>query len=216
MSKNQKTELRVVSGSLRGRKIACRVHPAMRPTPQLVREALFSILGNAVPGRTFFDLFAGTGINGLEALSRGASQVRFLERDSQLAHDITKQLQRFSLTSQGLVLKADVYHWIEQWIPFDHQPVNLFLSPPFPDLQANAVSRFMRGVDRLVEKAPLRSVVIIQGEAGFPLQELPFAEHWDIRKYGRNMLLFLVKEEWQQAVLSTESENAPSLTASAL
>ena len=53
----------------------------MRPTPQMVREALFSILGNAVPGRPFFDLFAGTGVHGLEAISRGATEAVLVERE---------------------------------------------------------------------------------------------------------------------------------------
>ena len=44
-----RTQLRIVAGSLRGRKLTCTVNPALRPTPQMVREALFSILGNAVP-----------------------------------------------------------------------------------------------------------------------------------------------------------------------
>ena len=70
----EKTEVRIVAGTLRGRKLACVVHPGMRPTPQMVREALFSILGNAVPGRPFYDVFAGTGVVGLEAVSRGASR----------------------------------------------------------------------------------------------------------------------------------------------
>ena len=55
-----KTEIRIVAGSLRGRKLSCRVSEDMRPTPQMVREALFSILGNAIPGRLFVDIFAGT------------------------------------------------------------------------------------------------------------------------------------------------------------
>src|SRR5207248_7759080 len=62
-----RVQLRIVAGSLRGRKILCQVHPALRPTPQMVREALFSILGNAVPDRPFVDVFAGTGANGMEA-----------------------------------------------------------------------------------------------------------------------------------------------------
>src|SRR5947207_15508406 len=76
-----RVQLRIVAGSLRGRKILCQVHPALRPTPQMVREALFSILGNAVPDRPFVDVFAGTGANGMEALSRGASFAYFIERE---------------------------------------------------------------------------------------------------------------------------------------
>src|SRR4029077_14222089 len=70
----EKTQVRIVAGSLRGRKLTVVVHEGMRPTPQMVREALFSILGNAVPGRVFYDVFAGTGVVRLEAVSPGASR----------------------------------------------------------------------------------------------------------------------------------------------
>ena len=76
------TQIRIVAGTLRGRKLTCNVNPNLRPTPQMVREALFSILGNAVPGRPFYDVFAGTGIVGLEAVSRGAKEARLIESDA--------------------------------------------------------------------------------------------------------------------------------------
>src|SRR5262245_57183580 len=112
---HHKTEIRIVAGSLRGRKLAVQVHPGLRPTPQRVREALFSILGNAVPDRPFFDVFAGTGVNGLEALSRGASRAVFVERDFRLADDVQKHLTAFRLTDRGQVVRGDVYRWAERW-----------------------------------------------------------------------------------------------------
>src|SRR5262244_3396734 len=98
-----RTQIRIVAGALRGRKLACTVSPGLRPTPQMVREALFSILGDAVPGRPFIDVFAGTGANGLEALSRGASEVVFLERDVRLAGDIERYLAEFGVADQARV-----------------------------------------------------------------------------------------------------------------
>src|SRR6059058_4819427 len=99
----QRTQLRIVAGSLRGRKLTCTVSPGLRPTPQMVREALFSILGNAVPGRPFFDVFGGTGVVGLEALSRGASSAVFVERDFRLAAEIDGHLAAFGLADRGRV-----------------------------------------------------------------------------------------------------------------
>src|SRR6516164_10189940 len=125
-----RTQLRIVAGQLRGRKLSCTVNANLRPTPQMVREALFSILGNAVPGRPFVDVFAGTGINGLEALSRGASSAVFVERDFRLANEIEHHLAAFDLAERGKVLRADAYRWAEGW-EAPPEPVNLFLSPPF-------------------------------------------------------------------------------------
>src|SRR3954470_6749495 len=125
-----RTQLRIVAGSLRGRKLTCTVNPSLRPTPQMVREALFSILGNAVPDRPFYDVFAGTGANGLEALSRGASFVYLIERDFRLAQDIAHHLKAWGVGRQAQVVRTDAYRWAAQWHP-PREPVNLFISPPF-------------------------------------------------------------------------------------
>src|SRR5438045_5268791 len=111
-----KTQIRIVAGSMRGRKLTCTVTPVLRPTPQMVREALFSILGNAVPGRPFFDVFAGTGVVGLEAISRGATAATFVERDFRLAGDIDAHLDSFGVADKGQVVRTDVYRWAERWI----------------------------------------------------------------------------------------------------
>src|SRR4026209_1911167 len=101
----------------------------MRPTPQMVREALFSILGNAVPGRVFYDIFAGTGVVGLEAVSRGATSSRFIEKRPGQVTDIQKCARQFGIGDNVQVLRADGYLWAERWIPTGMEPVNLFLSP---------------------------------------------------------------------------------------
>ncbi len=201
----EKTQVRIVAGSLRGRKLTVVVHEGMRPTPQMVREALFSILGNAVPGRAFYDIFAGTGVVGLEAVSRGATSARLIEKDPRQATDIQKYAEEFGIGSKVQVLKADVYRWAERWIPLGKEPVNLFLSPPFPDLSQKA-EEFLTMVRTLLEKAPDQSVLSIQAEQGFPLDQLPTPELWDVRNYGRNMLLFLVKGDELPAEPQVEQE----------
>jgi 16S rRNA (guanine966-N2)-methyltransferase len=189
-----KTEIRIVAGTLRGRKLSCFVHEGMRPTPQMVREALFSILGNAVPGRVFYDIFAGTGVVGMEAVSRGALSARLIEGDAKQAKDIQKHLDQFDIARSAQVIRTDAYRWGERWTPSSEDPVTLFFSPPFPDLQPERLPVFMSLVQAMIEKAPFDSVIVIQAEDGFALEGLPSPEQWDIRKYGRNLLLFLVKE----------------------
>src|SRR5438045_7074084 len=110
-----KTQIRIVAGSMRGRKLTCTVTPVLRPTPQMVREALFSILGNAVPGRPFLDVFAGTGIFGLEALSRGARSATFVERDFRLIADLERHLTAFGVDAVSRIDRTDVYRWVERW-----------------------------------------------------------------------------------------------------
>src|SRR5881227_936157 len=110
-----RTQLRIVAGTLRGRKLTCNVNPNLRPTPQRVREALFSLLGNAVPERPFFDVFAGTGVIGIEALSRGASSATFVERDFGLIREVERHLRQFGVFDQAHLARADVYRWAERW-----------------------------------------------------------------------------------------------------
>lgn len=194
LEKAEKSDLRIVAGSLKGRKVTVLVHPGMRPTPQMVREALFSILGNAVPGRVFYDIFAGSGVVGLEAISRGASRANLIERDAKQASDIFKYITQFKVADKASVLRADVYRWAERWVPpVGSGPVNLFLSPPFADLQPEKIGEFMKLVIGLLDKAPDESVLTIQAEDGFPVEQLVDLPAWDVRQYGRNMLLFRVK-----------------------
>jgi 16S rRNA (guanine966-N2)-methyltransferase len=184
----QRTQIRIVAGSLRGRKLSVVVHPGLRPTPQAVREALFSILGNAVPGRPFVDVFAGTGVNGLEALSRGASGATFVERDRRLADDIAGHLTAFGVARQAELVRTDVYRWADRWRA-PAGPVNVFLSPPFADLQGR-LDDFLRLVGRLQQELAPGSVLTLQLETGFDPKALPDAARWELRKYGRNLLLF--------------------------
>lgn len=203
-----KTEVRIVAGSLRGRKLSVVVHPGMRPTPQMVREALFSILGNAVPGRVFYDVFAGTGVVGLEAVSRGASRAALIERDPRQVADIQKYIDQFGVGDRAQVLRADGYRWAERWVPPPVGPMNLFLSPPFPDLQPDRIGEFLKLVNDLLTKAPDESVLAIQAEDGFPADRLPDPSAWDYRKYGRNILLFRVKGEVVEPEAATGENEA--------
>jgi len=204
----EKTQVRIVAGSLRGRKLTVVVHEGMRPTPQLVREALFSILGNAIPGRVFFDIFAGTGVVGLEAVSRGASSARLIEKDPRQVADVQKYADQFGISDKVQVLKADAYRWAERWIA-PKEPVNLFLSPPFPDL-TDKIDEFLALVRLLLEKAADESVLTIQAEEGFPVNQLPNPPAWDVRAYGRNMLLFYVKGEPPPEAAGEPQEEPPA------
>jgi len=204
----EKTQVRIVAGSLRGRKLNVVVHEGMRPTPQMVREAYFSILGNAIPDRVFYDVFAGTGVVGLEAISRGASSARLIEKDARQSSDIQKYAIEFGVGDKVQVLKADAYRWAERWLP-PKEPVNVFISPPFPDLSEKA-DEFLALVNLLLEKSPDTSVLTIQAEDGFPLARLPNPTRWDVRGYGRNMLLILVVSRADMADSPDASPTTPT------
>jgi 16S rRNA (guanine966-N2)-methyltransferase len=188
--------IRIVAGSLRGRKVVCNHSAELRPTPQMVREAFFSILGNAIPDRIFIDVFAGTGVVGMEALSRDAKQALFIERDFQLAQAIEQHLRGFGLSRQSKLYRTDAYRWIAAW-QAPTEPVNVFVSPPFPDLRERS-EEFRKAVATLQDKVAPESVIVIQGERGSPLEDDPTMAGWEERRYGRNVLLLWQKEDRSQ------------------
>jgi 16S rRNA (guanine(966)-N(2))-methyltransferase RsmD len=187
-----RTHIRIVAGSLRGRKLTCTVNPNLRPTPQMVREALFSILGNAVPDRPFIDIFAGTGDVGLEAISRGAASVTFVERDFRLIGDLERHIGEFGVGARTRIARTDVYRWIEHW-PAPNEPVTIFLSPPFRDFE-HRLDELLNVIAQLQERVQPGSVIVLQAESNAPLDDLPSRADWDERRYGRNHLLIWVKE----------------------
>lgn len=188
----EKTEIRIVAGTLKGRKISVFVAPTLRPTPQSVRESLFSILGNAVPGRPFMDFYAGSGVVGLEAVSRGAKHVWMVERDGKQVLAIQRLADRFAVTKQITVVKGEVLRWAAQWrVP--NEPVTIFFSPPFPDLADAGRPALVAAVTDLMNRIAPDSVVALQVEDGFPVNELQDSTAWDVRRYGRNVLMFWVK-----------------------
>jgi 16S rRNA (guanine(966)-N(2))-methyltransferase RsmD len=202
-----RTQLRIVAGSLRGRKVTCTVDPHLRPTPQMVREALFSILGNAVPDRPFFDVFAGTGVVGLEALSRGASSATFVERDFRVAAGIQQHLQEFGVGERATLVRADVYRWAERWQP-PPEPVNVFLSPPFGDFERRP-EELLGVIELILHKVEDGSVLVVQSERHAAFDELLPPEGWDRRRYGRNELLIKVKGEAEHPDDSDEEDAEP-------
>ncbi len=187
-----RAQLRILSGSLRGRKLAYTVHPGLRPIPDMVRQALFNILRDDIPDHPLADLFAGTGVVGFEALSRGARTVDFVEREFHAANAIAKSLKEFGVADKGHLHRADVYRWVERW-QAPAEPVTIFLGPPFPDFE-HRTEALVQTVVTLQQKLAPGSVLVLQSEKTFIADNLASGETWDVRHYGRNQLAIWRKE----------------------
>lgn len=123
----QRNQVRIIGGSWRGRKLHFPNVPGLRPTPDRVRETLFNWLQFEIPGRRCLDLYAGSGALGLEALSRGASEVVFVETDPDAARAVATTLQLLQC-NRGRVARLDAEAFLAQPAePFDI----IFLDPPF-------------------------------------------------------------------------------------
>jgi len=126
------SSIRIITGSLKGRKIPTLQRQGIRPTSLRAREALFSILGPRIQGACVVDLFAGSGAIGLEALSRGAAKALFVEQSPGAGQTLQHTLAQFNLDAQSLVLVQDVALAIQNplllgWRPFDV----LYIDPPY-------------------------------------------------------------------------------------
>lgn len=124
---------RIIGGEWRGRRCAFADNPAIRPTPDRVRETLFNWLQASIGGAVCADLFAGSGALGLEALSRGAKQLTFVEKDRASARQIQQLVNDFNSQTSANISQADAWCW-QPAEPLDI----LFADPPFESEAVNA------------------------------------------------------------------------------
>lgn len=119
--------IRIIGGSLRNSRLQVPALPGLRPTAERVRETLFNWLAPVIAGARCLDLCAGTGALGIEALSRGAASVQFVERDTRAAQALRDNLRRLKV-SAGQVAAVEAGLFL-QGAPQPHDVV--FIDPPF-------------------------------------------------------------------------------------
>jgi len=127
--------MRVVAGTYRSRILKSLKGLALRPTSDKLRETLFNVLGAGVAGSRFVDLFAGTGAIGIEALSRGAAEVVFIENHAPAANLIRKNLESLGVRTGATVLAVDALRGLDM-LATRHRPGDppfdfVFLDPPY-------------------------------------------------------------------------------------
>lgn len=134
--------IRIIGGSLRNSRLEVPELPGLRPTPERVRETLFNWLAPVVAGARGLDLCAGTGALGIEALSRGAASVQFVEAHPKAAQALRENLARLKVAG-GQVASIDAQRFLAgPTAPFDI----VWLDPPFDaDLWAELATRLERG-----------------------------------------------------------------------
>jgi 16S rRNA (guanine966-N2)-methyltransferase len=127
--------MRVIAGKYRSRILKSLKGLALRPTSDRLRETLFNVLGHRVSGSRFVDVFAGTGAVGIEALSRGAVEVVFIEKHAPAVALIRRNLESLGVGTGVSVVSADAVRGLEE-LAATHTPVDdpvglVFLDPPY-------------------------------------------------------------------------------------
>ncbi len=123
--------MRIISGTFRGRRLQGPPGRELRPTSDRLKESLFNILGPAITEATVLDVFAGTGAIGLEAISRGAREVVFIESDRNAVRLIRKNLQICGSTSGYRILQDDVFTSVRALARASFRADVVFLDPPY-------------------------------------------------------------------------------------
>ncbi len=184
------TELRIIGGRFRGRKLRYHGDPVVRPMKHRVREAIFNLISTESAGRHVIDLFAGTGALGLEALSRGAASATFIEKHVPSARIVEQNVAALELASRVTLQVTSAFLWCKRDLPSatDGPPRDLpwlvFCSPPyafFVDRQNETLDL----IQRVVEHAPPGSTLVIESDQRFDFSTLisSNAVALDLREY---------------------------------
>jgi 16S rRNA (guanine966-N2)-methyltransferase len=174
--------LRIVGGYLRRRRLKYSGDPRVRPMKDRTREAVFNLIGPLLSPIHALDLFAGTGVLGLESISRGASGATLIECHGPTAAVIRENIQALGVGEQVELITTDVFRWVRQTPQLPEVPWLVFCCPPY-DYYASRWDDLLQLINTLRGRAPLGSVFVVEADDAFDTQRLPEASSWRIRDY---------------------------------
>jgi 16S rRNA (guanine966-N2)-methyltransferase len=182
--------LRVISGTAKGRRLISVPGDSTRPITDRVKEAFFNILGNDIVGATFWDVFAGTGSVGIEALSRGASFCRFTENNRQAIQTINQNVKVTGFSEKSEVTRCDALKLLSKIPDYDYEYI--YIAPPqYKQLWEEAICLLDKNLGWLAETGWI--TIQIHPVEYKRIDQIPGITNlieFDSRKYGSTMLLF--------------------------
>jgi 16S rRNA (guanine966-N2)-methyltransferase len=177
--------MRIIAGRFKGARFPSPPGRGVRPTSDRVREALFSTLGSVVVGSRVLDLFAGSGAFGIEALSREAESVVFVEKDRKVAEALRKTVGSFSVEDSVEILNMDAVRAVGRFEREGQRFGLVFLDPPYGK---GLISRLASSglFSNIIEPDGL---VIVERRASSAAESLPsnFEMHFS-RRYGSTLV----------------------------
>jgi 16S rRNA (guanine966-N2)-methyltransferase len=183
--------MRIVAGTFRGRRLHAPKGKEIRPTSDLVREAIFNIIGPAVMAARVLDLFAGTGALGLEALSRGASDAIFVDQSGHAIRLIRSNIELCGVQDRVSIIHGSVDQALRQLAGRGETFDLVFMDPPYG---RGSVQKTLPELGRVARSGTL----VIAEHGAKDLAPLPLEEQgWSSiqeRKYGDTAVSFFVRE----------------------
>jgi 16S rRNA (guanine(966)-N(2))-methyltransferase RsmD len=181
--------MRIIAGQYRGKNLSAGSDLSIRPITNRLKETIFSIIHEYVSDKRILDLFSGSGSLGIEALSRGARHLTFVEREESSIKVLNKNLKDLHIDPKYIkIVKSDVLEYLEKNSNDYHL---IFSDPPFkyPFLQQMVNQVFVN--DHLVRNG----LVVLHHEIDNPLNEdnVPY-KLLKQKKIGRSILSFITKE----------------------
>ncbi len=183
--------MRIIGGKARGRILQFPSLSKERPTSDFLREALFNLLG-PLTEKTFLDLFAGSGSVGIEAASRGAKEIVFIEKDKKIAAIAQKNIVTCNLDQSCRVIARDISTGLSELFQQGYEFDIVFADPPYSRGLVEKTLKLLKEKPVLAKEA----VIVIQHSTREDVASLADAQNIikDQRKYGDNALTFLEME----------------------
>ncbi|MBU0512501.1 MAG: 16S rRNA (guanine(966)-N(2))-methyltransferase RsmD [Chloroflexi bacterium] len=183
------SNLRIIAGTARGRKLRSVPGDITRPITDRVKESLFDIIGPDIRDATLLDLFAGSGSVGIEALSRGAAFVRFVDRHRMAIKTLRANLEHTGFTKGVEVLQMDAFALLER--EADREFDYVYIAPPqYKGMWKRALLSIDAHPEGLVEDA---WVIVQIHPVEFDPIELKNLVEFDQRRYGSTLLIFYIR-----------------------
>jgi 16S rRNA (guanine966-N2)-methyltransferase len=181
------SNLRVISGKAKGRKLKDVPGDTTRPVTDMVKQALFNIIGGDVLDSAWWDLFGGTGAVGIEALSRGAAFVRFSDLNRAPVETIRTNLESTHLADQAEIRRGDAFSMLA--VAPDRTFEYIYIAPPqYQEMWSKALLALDANPGWLNPEGAWVVAQIHPRE--YRELELSSLEEFDQRKYGSTLLLF--------------------------
>ncbi len=182
--------MRIIAGEKRSLKLVAPAGLDTRPTTDRIKETLFNILQNDVPGSYFLDLYAGSGQMGLEALSRGANYCVFVENAKSPIECIEKNIKTCSFEKESQIIKMDVLSALHSLEGRYHFGI-IFMDPPYGKGMEKDILSYLSKSSLCTED----TIIVVEADdhSDFSYAEEMGLTLYRVKKYKTNMHVFLRK-----------------------